>query len=196
MLLGRKQKKNVLVILAKKIFDLKKIIRTRKYLTLRIKRMRGSPHELAAGFAFGIAISFTPFIGIHALLALSFSWIVGGSMATAIIGTFVGNPWTFPIIWLLIYEVGELILSSWTLYEVKITNNALLNEITLLLEILKSIFITGNLEELKISLDSLILFPVMTVGCIPLVIISWVLSYFFFFRIIKNYQIKKKYKKN
>ena len=55
--------------------------------------MKGSPNELAMGLASGLSISFTPFIGLHSLLAILFSWVIGGSMAASIIGTFFGNPW-------------------------------------------------------------------------------------------------------
>ena len=72
--------------------------RTKKYINLSLKRMKGSPRDLAAGLASGLAISFTPFIGLHTLLAIFLAWIIGASMASAIIGTFFGNPLTyFPI---------------------------------------------------------------------------------------------------
>ena len=71
--------------------------------------MKGSPRDLAAGLATGLAISFTPFIGLHALLAMFISWVIGGSMAAALIGTLFGNPWTFPFIWYFTFEIGQFI---------------------------------------------------------------------------------------
>ena len=41
--------------------------RSFSYLWHRIARLPGTPHAIAAGFAFGAAISFTPFIGGHFL---------------------------------------------------------------------------------------------------------------------------------
>ncbi len=194
MLFGRKQKNNIVINVLKNFIKRPKFYRTRKYFTLRLQRMRGSPHELAAGFASGIAISFTPFIGIHALVGILFSWIIGGSMVTAVLGTFIGNPWTFPVIWLLTFELGQLILSSLAEYNVQATENIFFKEIMLLIDIFKNTFITGDFEKLKASISSLTLIPVMTIGCIPFVFVSWFLSYFFLFRIIKTYQKKRKLK--
>ena len=72
----------------------------------RLARLPGTPHSIAAGFACGVAMSFTPLVGVHILLALFLSWLIGGSLFSAVIGTIVGNPWTFPFIWLWIYNLG------------------------------------------------------------------------------------------
>ncbi|MEC7208930.1 MAG: DUF2062 domain-containing protein, partial [Pseudomonadota bacterium] len=39
------------------------------YLVQRVLRMPGSAYSLASGFACGVAVSFTPLIGFHLLLA-------------------------------------------------------------------------------------------------------------------------------
>ena len=77
-----------------------------RYMLHRLARLPGTPHNIAAGFACGVAMSFTPLVGVHILLALFLSWLIGGSLFSAIIGTIVGNPWTFPFIWLWIYNLG------------------------------------------------------------------------------------------
>ena len=65
-----------------------------KYITLRIKRLPGSPHKIALGFSFGAMSSMTPFFGIHFLIGIFFSWLFRGSIAASIIGNLIGNPWT------------------------------------------------------------------------------------------------------
>ncbi len=190
MLFGRKVKRNRLFLLLRNFNFNIKFSRSKRYIALRLRRLKGSPYELAVGFSCGIAISFTPFIGTHALLAITFSWILGGSMATAVIGTLFGNPWTFPFIWFLSYEIGEFILNFWRLYDINMYEKNLFKEIMILLDIIKNVFITGDYEKIKLSFSSLILIPVMTLGSIPLVIISWLLSYFIIFRIIYKYNIK------
>ena len=104
---GRRNKKKDFLNLRNIFNNLLNFSRTRKYISLSIKRMRASPNELALGLACGIAISFTPFIGLHALLSIFFAWVVRGSMAAALIGTLVGNPWTFPFIWMWLHQVGN-----------------------------------------------------------------------------------------
>ncbi len=72
--------------------------------------MPDTPYSISAGFAFGAAISFTPLMGFHIALAVSFAWACRSNVIAAVIGTVVGNPWTFPLIWLTIYRVGSWIL--------------------------------------------------------------------------------------
>ena len=74
--------------------------------------MPGSPHTIAAGFACGAAISFTPFIGLHFVLAALLAWVIGGNVIASAFGTVVGNPWTFPIIWIGIYRLGTLMIGG------------------------------------------------------------------------------------
>lgn len=82
------------------------------YLMLRILRIRSSDYSLAAGIASGVAVSFTPLIGFHFVLAGVLAWLVRGNMLMAMIGTVVGNPWTFPLIWVVIHSVGIWILGT------------------------------------------------------------------------------------
>jgi len=86
--------------------------RSTNYLFHRIARIPGTPHFIAAGFACGAAISFTPFVGMHFVLSFILAWIVRGSMIAAALGTAVGNPWTFPFIWVWIYELGHWLMSA------------------------------------------------------------------------------------
>jgi len=81
-----------------------------RFWEIKIKRARGSSHAIALGFAGGVFASFTPFMGLHIPLAILVSWPFGGSMIMAFIGTLVGNPWTFPLIWLWTYNLGNFIL--------------------------------------------------------------------------------------
>ncbi|NQU56792.1 MAG: DUF2062 domain-containing protein [Rhodospirillales bacterium] len=80
--------------------------RSTEYLFHRIGRLPGTSHTIAAGFACGAAISFTPFVGLHFVFGGFCAWIIRANIVAAIIGTAVGNPWTFPFIWTLIYNLG------------------------------------------------------------------------------------------
>lgn len=72
----------------------------------RTRRLKDTPHAIAAGFTAGIVISFTPLIGLHVLLACLLAWMLRGNIIAALLGTLAGNPVTFPAIWALIYQVG------------------------------------------------------------------------------------------
>ena len=76
------------------------------YLVQRVLRMPGSAYSLAAGFASGAAVSFTPFSGFHFLLAIALAAVIRGNILTALIGTAIGNPWTFPLILVMLHHIG------------------------------------------------------------------------------------------
>ena len=191
---GRKKKKRLITSTYNFIKIFFAFSRTKKYISLSIKRIKGTPQALSLGLATGIAISFTPFIGLHALLAIFISWVIGGSMAAALIGTLFGNPWTFPFIWYFTFEIGQFINYGFLPYEEEFSFKIIKKEISTLLVILKNIIVFANIIELEENVEKLKLIPFMVVGSIPLVFITWILSYFSFFIILKSY--RKKVKKN
>ena len=82
------------------------------YLFQRIIRLPGTPASIASGFASGVAASFTPFLGLHFILAGALAMLFRGNVLASAIGTFFGNPWTFILIWLADYEVGLEIIHA------------------------------------------------------------------------------------
>lgn len=80
--------------------------RASQYTLYRIGRLPGSGYAIAGGFAWGAAMSFTPLIGFHIFLAIVGAWLTRCSAVAAAIGTVVGNPWTFPFIWIGLYKIG------------------------------------------------------------------------------------------
>ena len=162
--------------------------RTKKYIKLSLKRMKGSPRDLAAGLASGLAISFTPFIGLHTLLAILLAWIIGASMASAIIGTLFGNPWTFPFIWYLTYELGQFLYQGLGSSYESFSFGNIKTEVYTLLNIIKNLIIFANIQEIKLNLTKLNFIPIMILGAIPFICVSWFLSYFFFYNILKSYK--------
>ena len=83
-----------------------------RYFWLRLNRLRATPHSISLGFAFGAFSSFTPFMGLHIALAWLLAHIFRGNMIAAIVGTVVGNPFTFPLIWLSTYQIGARFLGD------------------------------------------------------------------------------------
>ena len=79
-------------------------------LLQRIKKLPGTTESIAIGIACGVAISFTPFLGFHMVLAAGSAWLLGGSIVASALGTIVGNPWTFPFIWIAVLYTGRKLL--------------------------------------------------------------------------------------
>ena len=86
--------------------------RASRYVAHRIRRLPGTPYRIAAGFASGAAVSFTPFIGLHFVFAALLALLLRGNVVASAIGTAVGNPWTFPFIWAWIYTLGQWLMGS------------------------------------------------------------------------------------
>ncbi len=78
----------------------------------RLGRMPGTAHAIAGGFACGAAMSFTPFVGLHFVLTAALAWSIRANIIAAVIGTAVGNPWTFPFIWAWLYQTGTWMVSG------------------------------------------------------------------------------------
>ncbi|WP_234868858.1 DUF2062 domain-containing protein [Alitabrizicola rongguiensis] len=68
------------------------------YIVHRLRRLPDQPHRVARGIFSGVFISFTPFFGGHLGLGLALAWLMRGNLIAAAIGTFAGNPLTFPFI--------------------------------------------------------------------------------------------------
>lgn len=81
-----------------------------QYLGHRVRRIPDTPHRIALGCASGIFVSFTPFFGLHLILAIVVARLVRGNIFASLIGTLVGNPATFPFIASVSLWLGRRIL--------------------------------------------------------------------------------------
>lgn len=87
-------------------------MRSGQYVTKRVLRLTASPHAIAAGVAAGAMTSFSPLLGFHFIIAFTLAWLMRGNLIAAALGTFVGNPITFPFIWAATYKSGHYLLGS------------------------------------------------------------------------------------
>jgi uncharacterized protein len=114
MLFRRRESQSLLARLRTAVWPRHSWSRSARYFGKRVLRLSGSPHAVAAGVAAGVFASFTPFIGLHFIVSFVFAFIVGGNMLAAAMGTFFGNPLTFPFIWASTYSLGNHILGQST----------------------------------------------------------------------------------
>lgn len=68
-----------------------------------------SPHVLAASWACGVAISLSPLLGLHTLLALAFAFAFRLNKVDVLLGTLLINPWTLPPYSLVAVSLGRLV---------------------------------------------------------------------------------------
>ena len=76
------------------------------YIAHRIKRLPDTPHKIALGFACGVFVSFSPLFGLHFLYAGLCAFLVRGNILASMLGTFMGNPLTFPLIAAVSFQTG------------------------------------------------------------------------------------------
>ncbi len=67
------------------------------------------PGHIAAGFAVGVFISFTPFFGIHTPLALAAAFIFRLNKLTCLTGSWVNTPLTVVPVLGLSYKLGRIL---------------------------------------------------------------------------------------
>jgi uncharacterized protein (DUF2062 family) len=86
--------------------------RSMRYFALRLWRLDASPHSIAIGFAAGVFAIVTPFLGLQMILAATLAMLLRGSVVASAIGSFAGNPITYPMIWISTYQLGTFILGG------------------------------------------------------------------------------------
>ena len=142
--------------------------RQKRYWISKIKRLKGTPNSVAIGIACGVAVSFTPFVGAHLVLAMASAWLLRGNIVAGALGTAFGNPWTFPFIWISVLYTGRKMLGEG--YD----GIADVNFGVFFSDAFKALV---NLDMVAFGHDLWpILYP-MIVGSIPYVLVSWWLSY-------------------
>lgn len=84
--------------------------RALSYVAHRLRRLPDTPERIARGVAAGVFVSFTPLFGLHFIFAALIARVMRGNIMAALLGTFFGNPFTFPIIVALSIELGSIML--------------------------------------------------------------------------------------
>jgi hypothetical protein len=154
--------------------------RTANYWGLRVNRLPGSVYSISSGFACGAAVSFTPFVGLHFILGGILAWIFRGNIIASAIGTVVGNPWTFPFIWVWIYKLG-----IWMGFESEGISQVDFD--------FAALFGQTSEAALKFDYEYLIntawpiLWP-MLMGSVPTFIVMWLIFYYLIKYIINTYR--------
>jgi len=111
MLFKRRTPQNFAVKIRESVWPSMGWDRTIDYFRHRVFRQAQSPHQVTAGLAIGAGVSFTPLLGTHFVQALFFAWAARVNMIAAFVGTAFGNPWTFPFLFWLDYQVGKYLFT-------------------------------------------------------------------------------------
>ncbi|HIG08838.1 MAG TPA: DUF2062 domain-containing protein [Alphaproteobacteria bacterium] len=193
MLFKRREKGNFIYNILYFLWPKKGWMRIIKYIALRLKRLPHSPHSIALGFTFGVAAAITPFFGLHFFIGIFLAWLFRASIFASIIGNLVGNPWTFPFIWIMNYKVGILFYSTSNVPNINM--KLLSNELLLLWNGFYTFFIKFSYVDSLNNLKELQIIPPMIFGSFILIILIGMPCYFLSRLIIINYKNKIKLSK-
>ena len=75
-----------------------------------MRRLPETPEKIARGVFAGVFTVFTPFYGIHFVVAAIIAFAVRGNLLAALLATFVGNPLTYLPIALISVQTGLCLL--------------------------------------------------------------------------------------
>lgn len=145
--------------------------RSMRYVHQRVRRVAATPHAVALGFAIGVFVAFTPFIGLHFALSVLAAWLFGASVLASALGTFIANPVTSPLILASTFGLG-----TWMLHE----------HIALAPIDLSDGLLRTSMEHLWPLLKP------MALGSIPLGFVAGIPSYFLVRHAVEAYQARRK----
>lgn len=80
------------------------------YVKHRLRRLPDPPHRIARGIFAGVLTTFTPFYGLHFVIAATIAWIMRGNIIAALLATFFGNPLTYVPIGVVSLNTGYWLL--------------------------------------------------------------------------------------
>ncbi|WP_308915469.1 DUF2062 domain-containing protein [Jannaschia sp. LMIT008] len=82
------------------------------YVKHRLRRLPDTPEKIARGVFAGVVTTFTPFYGLHFVLAVILAFVMRGNVMAALLGTFFGNPLTYVPIGIVSLNLGHWMLGT------------------------------------------------------------------------------------
>ncbi len=189
----RRERRSIFRFFYEVIFSFKGISRAIEYISIRLKRIPDTPHKISLGMSCGIFASFTPLFGLHFLIAGFLSYLLRANVLASLIGTFVGNPITFPIITVFNLKLGEWILGS-SEYSSGDGGKIFEGFLDFIFLIYKSFFTEGSIGENNVPRMNEFLngvFIPYSLGGLILGIFIAVISYFLLRPLVATYQKKR-----
>jgi uncharacterized protein len=74
--------------------------------------LEATPHAVGLGLAMGVFVAFLPIFGAQMLIAAMIAWLGRANVGAALLGTWAGNPITWPMMWVASYLIGISVLGE------------------------------------------------------------------------------------
>ncbi|MEO0389748.1 MAG: DUF2062 domain-containing protein [Pseudomonadota bacterium] len=163
------------------------------YVKHRVRRLPDSPERIARGIWAGVFTTFTPFYGVHFIIAAMIAAVMRGNILAALMATFFGNPLTYVPIGVVSLRTGYGLLG---LHFDEGKEDRIADQFGRafgqLWDNLKAMFTDAQADwtELAVFYDR-IFFPYMIGGIIP-GIIAATICYYLSVPVIRAYQKRRK----
>ena len=143
-----------------------------------IRKKNISAHSISMGFAWGVFVAFSPFVGLQLVMAIGICFFFKYNKIAGILGVFVSNPFTFFPIYFFNYYIGNLLLGE------VLGGNVPLSKIK---EVLENPTIS---DLVSVGFDTLLVF---SFGCLVAGVIAAFFSYFIVKTVVNYYRKKRKF---
>lgn len=193
MVFKRRDKRSVWQIVGDAIWPKGGWGRAFHYIKHRLRRLPDSPERIARGIAAGLFTTFTPFYGMHFIIAGMLAKMMNGNILAALMATFFGNPLTYLPIGVIALKTGHFLLGSELHHEV---DNTLIEKFAGagqdFLHNLWALFTDAdaNWSRLSVFFDE-VFYPYMIGGIIP-GIIAGLIGYYLSVPLISAYQKRRR----
>lgn len=189
MVFKRRERRSWLGIAVEVLYPRGGWARAFQYMHHRLRRIPDSPERIARGIFAGVYATFTPFYGLHFILAVLLARAMKGNVVAALIGTFFGNPLTYIPIIAISLKTGHFILGTELQREV---DNSVLESFfgaaRDLLENFLALFtpVEANWTHLAVFYHD-VFFPALVGGIVP-GIVSGLACYYLSLPVVRAYQ--------
>lgn len=163
------------------------------YVKHRVRRLPDTPERIARGVGAGVFTTFTPFYGLHFVVAFLIARAIRGNILAALSGTFFGNPLTYVPIGIVSLKTGYFLLG--TAFDENRHRSFFGKFADASRDLKDNVFALftdahPNWEGLRVFYHE-IFFPYMIGGLIP-GIVSGVVAYYLSVPLIRAYQHRRK----
>jgi uncharacterized protein (DUF2062 family) len=108
----RRDSRSILRVVAEGVWPRGGWLRAFHYVKHRMHRLPGTPEQIGRGIFAGAFTIFTPFFGLHFVVAALLAKLMRGSILAALLATFLGNPLTYVPIALISLQTGHFLLGT------------------------------------------------------------------------------------
>lgn len=112
MVFKRRDQRPWLRIVAETVWPRGGWARAFQYVQYRLRRLPGTPEQIARGIFAGAFVVFSPLFGLHFFIAVIMAKLMRGSAIAALLATFIGNPLTYVPIAVISLQTGHFLLGT------------------------------------------------------------------------------------